>query len=84
MKQVQQIGPHHAWAVGTQQEDRPGRTTLAEIRRLLDVLLPAPRPDRNQRQHALNWSRWRRRQATARRRHYQRRTSSGHDFLLEY
>ncbi|WP_030264378.1 hypothetical protein [Streptomyces sp. NRRL B-24484] len=59
--------------------------TVAEIRRLLDALLPRPRPDRDHRQHALNWSYSRRHhQAIARHCHYRRRTSSEHDFSLEY
>ena len=49
--------------------------------RLLDTLLPRPTPHLGPVTHALNWSLWRRRhQATARRCHYQRRTSSGNDF----
>ncbi|MFC3585952.1 IS701 family transposase [Streptantibioticus rubrisoli] len=59
--------------------------TVAEIRHLLDALLPHPKPHQDRRLHALNWSHWRRHhQATARRCHYRRRTSSGHDFSLEY
>ncbi|GAB7028569.1 IS701 family transposase [Streptomyces sp. NPDC021749] len=55
--------------------------TVAEVRRLLDVLLPHPRPDNDPIAHALNWSHWRRHhQATARRCHYRRRTSSRNDF----
>jgi hypothetical protein len=58
--------------------------TVAEIRRLLDALLPYPRADRDPVTHALKWSAWRRRrQAVARRCHYRKR-SSGHDPLLEY
>lgn len=50
---------------------------VAEIRRLLDTLLPHPRPELNQRQHALRWSHWRRRhQAIAQRRHYLKRAGS--------
>ncbi|MFG2133178.1 hypothetical protein ACGFNV_36140 [Streptomyces sp. NPDC048751] len=52
-----------------------------QIRRLLDALLSHPRPHQDRQLHALNWSHWRRhRQAIARRCHYRRRTSSGHDF----
>lgn len=48
--------------------------TLAEIRRLLEHLLPHHRTGRRRpREHALNWSHWRRRrQATAQRSHYLR------------
>nr|WP_107093118.1 IS701 family transposase [Streptomyces sp. MMG1121] len=54
--------------------------TVAEIRRLLDTLLPHPRPHQDRRLHTLNWSQWRsHHQAIARRCHYRRRTSSGHD-----
>jgi len=59
--------------------------TVAEIRRLLDPLLPHPRPHHDRRLHALNWSHWRRHhQATARHCHYRRRTSSGHEIPLEH
>ncbi|MFE2650761.1 hypothetical protein ACFXGY_12580, partial [Streptomyces sp. NPDC059346] len=58
--------------------------TVAEIRRLLDTLLPHPRADHDPVTHALNWSAWRRRrQAIARHCHYRKR-SSGHEPLLEY
>jgi hypothetical protein len=44
--------------------------TAPEVRRLLAILLLS----REQRQHRLHWSRWRRtRQADARRSHYKRR-----------
>ncbi|MFI5821260.1 transposase [Streptomyces rishiriensis] len=57
---------------------------MAEIRRLLDALLPHPRADRDRVAHTLKWSAWRRRrQAIARRCHYRKR-SSGHEPLLEY
>ncbi len=59
--------------------------TVAEIRRLLDPLLPHPRPHQDRRLHALSWSHWRRRhQVTARRCHYRRRTSSEHEISLKY
>ncbi|MFI9781651.1 IS701 family transposase [Streptomyces sp. NPDC051956] len=59
--------------------------TVAEIRRLLDTLLSHPRPHQDIRLHALTWSHWRGHHlATARHCHYQRRTSSGHEFSLEY
>jgi hypothetical protein len=46
---------------------------------------PPKAPHQDRRSHALNWSHWRRHhQATARHCHYQRRTSSGHEFSLEY
>ncbi|MBP2056089.1 hypothetical protein J2Z21_009106 [Streptomyces griseochromogenes] len=57
------------------------RFTVAEIRRLLDTLLPRPTPRLGPVTHALNWSLWRRQhQAITRRCHYRRRTSSGNDF----
>ncbi|MFD7750314.1 hypothetical protein [Streptomyces sp. NPDC059809] len=57
---------------------------MAEIRRLLDTLLPRPRAIHDPVTHALNWSAWRRRhQAIARHCHY-RKHSSGHEPLLEY
>ncbi|MFE0875928.1 hypothetical protein ACFW4X_13740 [Streptomyces smyrnaeus] len=58
--------------------------TVAEVRRLLDVLLPHPEPRSDPIAHALRWSRWRRQhQAVARHCHYRRRTSSGNDLRLE-
>lgn len=46
---------------------------------VLDTLLPHPRPELNQRQHALRWSHWcRRHQAIAQRCRYPKRASSGH------
>jgi len=55
--------------------------TPAEVRRLLDALLPRPTPRLGPVAHALNLCLWRRRhQASARRCHYRRRTSSGNDF----
>ena len=45
----------------------------AEVRRLLDALLPRPTPRLGPVTHALNWSLWRRRhQAAARRCHYRK------------
>jgi hypothetical protein len=58
--------------------------TVAEIRRLLDAVLPHPRADRDPVTHALKWSAWRRqRQAVAHHCHYRKR-SSRHEPLLEY
>lgn len=49
------------------------KLTLAEIRRLLNHILPDP-PERNDITFRLHWSLWRRRHQTqARRTHYRRR-----------
>ncbi len=59
--------------------------TVAELRRLLATLLPHPLPRQDGRLHGLNRSlRRRRHQATARRCHYRRRTSSGNEISLEH
>ena len=76
-------GRHGRRAHGKPQKrsDQPRSLTVAEIRRLLDTPLPHPRPAAQPASHALTWSRWRRRhQAIARRCHYRKRASSGHEF----
>lgn len=53
--------------------------TVAEVRRLLDALLPRPTPRLGPVARALNWPLWRRRHQAAACR-CRRRTSSGNDF----
>lgn len=56
--------------------------TVAESRRLLNILIIAPARDLA---HAMHWSLWRRKvQARARRAHYQRRLTRDSQVMLEY
>lgn len=74
-------GPGHRKGGGRNDTTSLIPLTVAEIRRLLDTLLPHPRPHQDRRLHTLNWSHWRRHhQAIAQRCHYRRRASPGHDF----
>ena len=56
--------------------------TVAEIRRLFNILIITPAHDLA---HAMHWSLWRRKvQARARRAHYQHRLTRDSQVMLEY
>lgn len=55
------------------------RFTVAEIRRLLDTLMPRPTPRLGAVIHALNWSLWRRPHQAIARRRFRRPTTGGGD-----